>query len=511
MATVKTVDPWRDPRTGVLYFWRRIPARFRSVAGYRADTIKVSLGTSDAKRIGKPWADALAAWARKEAEWERKLRAVALTPEGARDIAAAWVARVAAGEIILPASGQGSDIFEPLNMPEERTPERLAAMWELVEAIAGQAAEMADVEVTPETWPVLVQVMAPVAHGAYLDADLRGMGVTVPAVLRPLDALKASLPPVAFAPAPKPATAAVALLTLFEAWHATATVKPRTATETRYILEMLIAHLGHDDAASMTREDLAGWRDAAKEAGRSNVTWNNRLSLVRQVFAWGVSEGRLATNPAENSLRLKKGRVAVRLPYSDADTRRILMAARGETSGVLRWAHWIMAFTGMRVGEVLQLSASDVRQEDGLWFLAVHEDDADKSVKTGQRRNVPIHDALVREGLLDYAQSVPGDGPLFPEKALDKHGHRGGQGWNVVGVWVREVVGITDPAKAPNHAWRHRMEDELRSVEVPEDARDAILGHARKTTGRHYGVRGEALKRLHRELARLPVPAGLDC
>ena len=72
-------------------------------------------------------------------------------------------------------------------------------------------------------------------------------------------------------------------------------------------------------------------------------------------------------------------------------------------------------------------------------------------------------------------------------------------------------MGITDAAKAPNHAWRHRMEDELRSVEVPEDVRDAILGHARKTTGRHYGVRGEALKRLHRELARLPVPPGLNC
>ena len=495
----------------MLYFRRRIPARFLPVSGYKADTIKVSLGTSDAKRIGKPWADALAEWAKKEAEWERRLRAVALTPERAREIAAAWVARVGAGEIILPASGQGSDIFEPLDMPEERTPERLAAMWDLVEAVAGQAAEMADVEVTPETWPVLVQVMAPVAQGAYLDADLRGLGRTDPPALRPLDTLRVSLPVVAFAPVPKSPASAVPLLGLFEAWRATAIVKPRTATETRYILEMLAAHLGHDDAARMNREDLAGWRDAAKEAGRSNVTWNNRLSLVRQVFAWGVSEGKLATNPAENSLRLKKGKVAVRLPYSDEDACRILTAARREASGVLRWAHWIMAFTGMRVGEVLQLSVSDVRQEGGLWFFAVHEDDADKSVKTGQRRNVPIHDALIREGLLTYAHGLPPDGPLFPEKALDVHGHRGGRGWNVVGVWVREVVGITDAAKAPNHAWRHRMEDELRSVEVSEDVRDAILGHARKTTGRHYGVRGEALKRLHRELARLPVPAGLDC
>ena len=87
-----------------------------------------------------------------------------------------------------------------------------------------------------------------------------------------------------------------------------------------------------------------------------------------------------------------------------------------------------LAFTEMRVGEVLQLSASDVRQEGGLWFLTVHEDDAAKSVKIGQHWNIPIHDALIREGLLSYAHGLPPDGPLFPEKAVDVHGHRGRRG-----------------------------------------------------------------------------------
>jgi hypothetical protein len=39
----------------------------------------------------------------------------------------------------------------------------------------------------------------------------------------------------------------------------------------------------------------------------------------------------------------------------------------------------------------------------------------------------------------------------------------------------------------------HRMKDELRNVEVGEDVRDAIIGRARRITGRVYGVRGEAL------------------
>jgi integrase len=122
---------------------------------------------------------------------------------------------------------------------------------------------------------------------------------------------------------------------------------------------------------------------------------------------------------------------------------------------------------------------------------------------------VPLHPVLLREGLLTYIESIEGNDPLFPDKRIDKHGNRGGRGWNAVGRWLRRNVGITDRRKAPNHSWRHRVEDELRGAEVPEDGRDAILGHARKTTGRLYGVRGEPLRRLAEYVARLPVPEGL--
>jgi integrase len=169
-----------------------------------------------------------------------------------------------------------------------------------------------------------------------------------------------------------------------------------------------------------------------------------------------------------------------------------------------------MALTGMRVGEVLQLSASDVREDDAISYFAVHQDDAEKSVKNSQRRNIPIHSALVAEGLLGYVRSLPAGSALFPDKALDRHGRRGGRGWNVVGKWVRVTVGIHDPRKAPDHSWRHRMEDELRNADLPEDIRDAIAGHARKTVGRVYGVRGESLKRLSQAIERLSLPRGLS-
>lgn len=136
----------------------------------------------------------------------------------------------------------------------------------------------------------------------------------------------------------------------------------------------------------------------AKGGRPQNVTWNNRLSLVRQVLLFGVSEGDLQSDPTAG-LRLLKTRSQSPLPYDDADAVKILQAAREKARPSRRWAHWIMAFTGMRAGEVLQLTGGDVRQQDGIWFLAVNEDAEGKSVKTGQRRNVPIHPALVAEGM----------------------------------------------------------------------------------------------------------------
>jgi integrase len=508
MATLRMTSPWKDPRTGVFYLKKRIPKLLRAVSGHRGETIKISTGTADRQECLRRWPGVLHRYADLEAEWRRKLNVVILTSDTGAEVAAKWAAWVAT-QGGLTTDGRGSDLFEPLDLPEERTPERVAAMWDVIEGHADEAARVAGVEISPETRPLLVQRMTRVVQAAYLDADLRNVGVSGPPVVHPLDAVRRELPPVAEAPGPKTDTPVVSFADLLGGWKRVAVVKPRTVTETGYVLDLLAEHLEHHDAARVSRDDLAAWRDAAKADGLTNNTWNNRLSLVRQVFAWGVTEAKLKVNPAETSLRLRKNRTATRLPYSDGEVVAILTAARLETRASLRWAPWIMAFSGMRVAEVLQLAAADVREERDVPFLAIHEDDPDKSVKTGERRNVPIHPALVAEGFLDYARSVPQDGPLFPDKGLDVHGNRGGRGWNVTGKWVREVVKITDPQKAPNHSFRHRLEDELRAVEVPEDVRDAILGHARKTTGRLYGVRGEGLRRLHRALSEVPVPDGL--
>jgi hypothetical protein len=160
-------EPWADPRTGIWYLRKRVPARFKAVAGRKSDIIKISTGTADRKECLRRWPEVLRQWADLEAGWERKLNVVAATPERAREIAAKWAASVAAAGII-KADGRTSDVFEPLDLPEEQTPERLARMWDVIEAHADEAARVAGVEISPETRPILLHAMAPVVRAAYL-------------------------------------------------------------------------------------------------------------------------------------------------------------------------------------------------------------------------------------------------------------------------------------------------------------------------------------------------------
>ena len=522
---MKTARLWRDPRTGIWKLRRRIPKRYRSVAKQRGETIKITTGTADRRLAERRLPAVLKQWSDLMTNWESQVNGDA-TKRGAPQALTLKQLHALAG------------IWYRRKVHEFDADPRAALEWHHWEETwpSQPYAEDGPPEVRPEytrAEEALLEVFAPhveelltLMHVATDDASKRHLSHLLIKRLSQALALHRKHMRGDFSPDPLRVKlpewesltqgtvsagrhAAVSLAGLLDAWKVVASVKPRVIRETQYAVDMLKKFVGHDDAAKVNRDDLIRWRTATIKGGRTNDTWNNRLSMIRQVLARGVSDGKLKAN-ATDGLRLPKSRSNSWLPYSDDDATRILTAARLETQPSLRWAHWVMAFTGMRVGEVLQLTANDIREEDGIHYIAVNEDKAGKSVKNSNRRNVPIHTALIVEGFISYARAIADDGPVFPDKQLDAFGQRGGRGWNAVGKWVRETVGICERRKGPDHSWRHRVEDELRAVDCPEDVRDAILGHARKTTGRSYGVRGEALKRLYRCLSQVPLPRGLE-
>jgi integrase len=124
--------------------------------------------------------------------------------------------------------------------------------------------------------------------------------------------------------------------------------------------------------------------------------------------------------------------------------------------------------------------------------------------KTQEARIVPLHEHLIEQGFL-AAIKPRGEGPLFYDPAQERGGRVKPQSVKVgqfLAQWVRKVVGITDPAVQPNHAWRHTFKTICREADIPEGAADYIQGHASKAQGRKYG--SNTIPALARELSKFP-------
>jgi len=280
------------------------------------------------------------------------------------------------------------------------------------------------------------------------------------------------------------------------------------------IINKLIAHVGHDDAAVVTEADLIGWKNKLVSSGLSPTTIKNHLTVLRTLYNFARDNKRIPASPAAGvKYRAKPDPRKKRRTYTEEDARRILVAARDENEAHLRWVPWVEAFTGARLEEpkvYLFGRLKRIAREwlEGGYFRCIRLDNRgeDGSLKTeGSERKEPLHPALIAEGFLDYVHFLPKGGPLFPGITPDRFGSRAGNGTKTIGRWIRERVGITDPRKAPNHSWRHYFKSVCREAGIEEEYHDALTGHkGAGSEGREYGE--YYVRVLYREVCKIESP-----
>ncbi|OOF01740.1 DUF6538 domain-containing protein [Salinivibrio sp. MA607] len=131
---------------------------------------------------------------------------------------------------------------------------------------------------------------------------------------------------------------------------------------------------------------------------------NQRLEAISAMFKFAVQERYITFNPAEN-VRLKK-RVAdkdARRPYPPEMLDRLLQLTKGTEH---YWIVRIALCCGLRMNEIVQLRPSDIRQHEGIWYVSVNEEDG-KALKTSSSaRSVPLPDALLNLGFIEFVQSL---------------------------------------------------------------------------------------------------------
>ena len=487
--------PFKHPKTGVYYFRKAVPDDLRGIIGKRE--VKISLGTKNP-------AEAKTKYAKKAAEVEERWKALRSKPEPLtqRQIVAL------AGEVYHDLVGNMSD--EP----------GLSDAWKEVQRLQREAREAGKLD----QWmkPMLDDVLQ--RRGLCADDESRSRLVEEvdKAFVQAAQQLQrqaegdyredpdaARFPkweapkqqPVSAVPLPK--TGKGTLTGLVEDWWKEAKAtgkKPATYESYSNTMNRFVAFLKHDDVSRVTIDDVLAFKDyrlaeinprTGKPISAKTVK-DSDLSGLKSIFGWAVSNSRMKTNPVIGiTIKLGKPMKIRSKGFTDEEAKALLKAAWNYKPGreykkladAKKWAPWLCAYTGARIGEMIQLRKEDVRKEGDHWVIRITPEAG--TVKTNEARDVVLHDHLVDLGFPKFVNDSS-QGHLFLTPGTE--GEVRGR-WrttkNRVAEFVRGVV--TDPNVAPNHGWRHRFKTVGRESGVDPRYLDAIQGHAPNTDGDDYG------------------------
>jgi integrase len=294
---------------------------------------------------------------------------------------------------------------------------------------------------------------------------------------------------------------------LFAKWKEAHASSRSLSTFRRYgfSIDALTAFWGKKDVRLITHDDV--W-DFAKERQKviPAATINkNDLVAVSSVLGWATTHpaGKLlAINPAEK-VRLPEDKKTITREkrFRDSEITAILLAARQarfnpkmpRASASRRWAAWICAYTGCRIQETCWVTKDDIYRDGGIWMINFPK------TKIDIARRVPLHSALIEEGLLAFHETAPsgflfcGDVPQKPGATRTQQEQRASE----LSEWIRDQVTL-DPNLSPNHGWRHTFITRAEDAGIAKRQSNAITGHntAKDASDGYYAPSPAELKRI---------------
>jgi integrase len=417
---MRMLAPGKNPRSENLWFRRRVPAEVIAFMGRRE--IKFSLGTSDPKlaqircleenvKLERMWHERIhgKAYARLS---QRQI--VALAGEFYRDMVAAH----------RDNPGAPADLEAVINLDAKRK-KRLTTLQPRVihyrftfEKEVNEFLKGHDLALSGETFDAFVS--------AYLEAKeqaAKHLMQNAAGNYRPDPDAERFPGPEVLAQDGK-----IGALEMFDRYAAEAGLSPKTYKAWKAKISALIAFVKHDNLALLTTKNVIMWKDdllSEKPDGSKldpKTVRNGYLAALKATLNYAVQQQDLTLNVAKGvTVRVKKKKKQREKGFTEEEAIKILRATllppprnlSAENAAARRWVPWICAYTGARVNEVTQLWPSDIKV---LKDIKVVRFDAD-ATKTGNYREVPLHDHLIDQDFLKYVASR-GKKPLFYEPAV---------------------------------------------------------------------------------------------
>ncbi len=241
----------------------------------------------------------------------------------------------------------------------------------------------------------------------------------------------------------------------------------------------------------VNHEDIVSFKDHRIASGIAPKTIRDGdLAAIRSVFSWAVSNGYATTNPAKEVKIIKPKATRLRGKDFTPDEAKAILTMTvtyqpGEkelpkTTLAKRWVPRLCAYSGARVGEIVQLRPQDVTREGDHVVITITPEA--NTVKDKELRKVVLHEHIA-EGFMAVAEAARGDQFIFipntdaPRSALAGIASR-------VGELARGVA----KGVSPNHGWRHTFKSMAREAGIADSVSDAITGHAPANEGGNYGT-----------------------
>ncbi|WP_337056778.1 site-specific integrase [Pseudomonas sp. USHLN015] len=223
-----------------------------------------------------------------------------------------------------------------------------------------------------------------------------------------------------------------------------------------------------------TREDMVNLKKKLLASGRKPLTVNKLLTRLSTLTTW-AQNNRYLDNAFNKGLKITKGAESGRKAFSDEQVRLIMSEmARLPKDNWKRWAMSIGVITGARIGEIFQLTKTDVSTIGGITVIDFN-DDGDKTLKnSNSRRLVPLVDGAYGFDLKAFLEYVEG----CEDKLFDRVSHNFTR---VLNETLRDICHHDSGEGLTFHSLRHSLASLMKHRGVQVSIAQDILGHSSQT------------------------------
>ena len=322
------------------------------------------------------------------------------------------------------------------------------------------------------------------------------------------------------------------LTDLINKWASERTPRPRTVDKMKRVIIRFQETVGRLAITSIKKTHAVAFKDALLGAGFTAANTNQYLTELSTLLSFAVSQAIIDVNPA-TGIKIKTSESArdSRHPFDHVALKAVFnspiytnnhrpLGGKGEAA---YWLPLLALYTGARLDELCQLHVSDIRQETyqdvhdtshTIWVLRITDEGVGQKLKnSGSRRRVPIHQALLNLGFIEYVQAQTSI-QVFPElKPASAYGSLSGNWSKWFGKYLREKIKVID-TKMVFHSFRHNFKDYARNAGIATEVHNALTGHSGGDVAANYGSDKYPLRPLAEAMNKykvsgivLPAPA----